>query len=145
MSLTETMTAAGALIFSRKRIQVSGNSVVKHELSGEYMFVLLEFLLVFCKVDYYIKLSDKNVMMQRIGNRRDLAYLFNFILDSHEKISFRISLLFCIHLPPLLKQCYYLKIAIYCYFSQLSLSLFRTLTLVFSNLSHHKQLHLTVV
>lgn len=35
MSLAETMTAPGALIFSREMIQVSENSVVKHELSGE--------------------------------------------------------------------------------------------------------------
>lgn len=68
------------------------------------MFGMVEFLLVFCKVDYHIKLSDKNVMLQPIGNRRDLAYLVDFLLDTHEKSSFRLSLLFCIHPHPFLNN-----------------------------------------
>lgn len=89
-------------------------------------FGLLEFLLFFGKVDYHIKLGDKN-MMQRTGNRRDLTYLFAFTLDAHEKGSSDISLLLCIHPPSLLKQCSYLKITTDHSFSPLSLNLLRIL------------------
>lgn len=56
------------------------------------MFGLLEFLLFFCKVDYHIKLSEKNVM-QQIGNKRDLAYLFDFMLTLMKRVIF--TSLFC--------------------------------------------------
>lgn len=75
MSLAETMPAPGALTFSRAKIQVSENSVIKCKLSGVQVIGLLEFLLFSSKADYPIKLSDKDVM-QQTGNSRDLAYLF---------------------------------------------------------------------
>lgn len=67
------------------------------------MFGLLEFLLLFCNVDYCIKLSDKK-MMPQIGNNRDLAYLFISLWTFMKGVLFT-SLLFCtLHPHPFLNS-----------------------------------------
>ena len=55
------------------------------------------FLLFFCKVDYSIKLSDKNVM-QQIGNSRDLAYLITSFWTLMKRVLFT-SLMLCVPHP----------------------------------------------
>lgn len=63
--------------------------------------------------------------MKQIGNRG--TYVISSILFwTLMRSSFHISLLLCINPPPLLKQCYCLKIAIECAFSHPSLTLVRT-------------------
>ena len=95
MSLAETMTAPGALTFSRAKIHVSENSIIKCKLSWVQVVGLLEFLLFFPKVDYPIKLSDKDVM-QQTGNSKDLTYLFTSFWTLLKTVLFT-SLLYTSH------------------------------------------------